>query len=1468
MIWAVKKINTGLIEGGLDCLGNEEKRFGTTPDVTFSPTRSRTEVPINNTQPTGRACEAPLPRKCRKAARTVAHGDEDRKGIGKPSNVVKELAVKHGGKVADDVYAALASEFEPDMPVTGAPADPELELNARMAILFPCWKEDQLGFAMGEPEMRVKFTSNLMKHFENLGAESPCELAIAIAERLADVTNNDIRYARQVLDFMITMDLGELLEPDALEPEALIEQLRLAQEVRCDSDDENVRLSLSTKQALALQVAVSLSRHPHDFQALRILIHPDEDFSPDDARLYTKPAAHWLDTTDKDCADRLLQNTLQALDTLNCAETEEDRAYASSCLHTFCRLRSQLPATPAELDADHPFHQTVNGLDATQRRNLFAWDQGFRSVDDMRAAGSRMRKNCIWMWRSEAITKNRLLRWMPAPLRSLFWGKAPYQAASMGDGGASTKHAPEMQQIYDGMCSTLLRRLHWLYVGSTAEDRTQALAVLRNTVLDAGPRGQRNAEQQQDVRRAIEILFCVVANESMRANLNLDEALPAALDTVFTEAGITNVDVQAYLRHAGVRVRNPAASTVHLMDHCLGRRFLEKEFARVENDPLTADLLAGLNDNDPRTASEIFKALRNIEKIDVAPRALTIDGIGEYLRKMVHQNQDNTWRAEEKLGSGVNGVIFAGLAKFNSLGLRLTGIGAASAYAGVESKNWGMEITLGRRTHRTTGVDVRYIGGSEGEFGEHFKASLVAAFGYDSEHVDAEGIKIMVRRDYDEKGGIKNAEVDGELVAGIDGNPVQAHRFESQRVLDFFTNAARERQFNHVEPPAEKPGESGQRRRNGEARLRAYDSVDVFASFANEFFDSKLVSLSQTHATSSTQRTSAYCAATARAALERDSQKFQIGTSAMLVQAASTHTKNTTRDQNGKQALNMASYNHAVDVRSGIGVSGAVLPGFNPKTTLPTTANPVGLGVTVTYRAHETRGQLSLLKKNGLMDAVFCYSGENYKRPEQFRKAIERDLAAWVEYFGSEDKLQAAIDDVVASAKSQNVVLMVRRRLREHIGPRLDALEAQIDFQRSILNNPFRSQKQRELAELTIAARQRAMQEILSSADSFEPFGLGAFSRIEKTRHRGISYYAHFVNTQSISATQELSYKARKPVERDTARHHDELKQRDGHRFGRFLRNAAGLLQAHEEHVSAVRALVRAEDRDDPRGQGVEDARHERRGALRRLKLTQRLNSGWTMLLGLRHDTLQWRLNAGMRDDEARRIAQVHAGRLEHTCRSMESLLRHIHSVEDLRASGGGVGLVADISNPSYHLLRSLMEYANTLAAEAITIERAQADGVVEEEHHIDTARLEARRAQEAIILQEIRALLAAVRDNVRMMESVHYETPAAIGWVNLHQLALSWERLHEATLREQAAHVDQPVLHQEAAWAEATELAHRAAIRVQLQDERAAYNRLIASDLSDDEQLQMPPTQQDARRLALHAMQRHLQTTHEQLIH
>lgn len=1455
MIWAVKNIHNILIEGGIDFLGNEEKRFGATPATKFAPTRNRTTTVPNTTQPTGQACAAPLTRKCRKSAHAVAHHGRDRKGIGKPSNVIKDLAVRHGGKIVRDAKQLVAPDHVPEKSVDTAPANSKAAFYAHVRSLFPGWKEgDRSGFALGDMDMVDCLAGNLIKHLENSDSAAPFAMAIAVAQRLADVTDNDIRHARQVLDFMMTPNeddgnifLEALFQPENLDPQALLQMLRTPHTVRGSSGNGNTRLNEGEQQALALQVAVSLSRHTHDFGALRKLFHPDTDFTPADTRVYTKPAEYWLDPTDSDCADGLLQNALQALDTMNTARKEVDRTYAGHCLTMLCDLRARLPAEPAALDANHAFYQYLRDLTVAQRGELYAWNQGFRSRADAHAAGRRMLKNAIWIWRSEAIKNSRILRWAPAPLRSLFWGKAPLQAARMGDGGASMKHPPEMQQIYDDIFSTLLRRLHWHLTGATPEEKIQALGAIHDDVLAA-----RQANQRQVIRQSIEKLFCIATYECNRARLDLNAALPAALQNKFDAAGIEAADVRAYLRHAGVRVRDSENALLHLIDHCCDRRFLEREFRQLElmaQGPVPpvaaladAEEPPEPNDVDPRMASQLFEALRRIEKIDVAPRDASIEGTRKFLVRMVHQNQDNTWRAEEKLGSGANGVIFAGLTKFNSLGMRLTGTGAASAYFGVESKNWGMEITFGRRTHRNTGADVRYVAGSEEEFGEHFKASLVASLGYDSEHVDTEGIKILVRRDYDKKGGIKNAKVNGQPVLGEDGRPVQAHRHESARVLNFFANAARNQQFPHLDTPAGQPARAaqvGKHQRNGEARLRAYDPIDVFNSFANEFFDSKLISVSQTHATSSTQKTSGYIAATARAALERNGKKFQIGTSAMLLQGSNTYTKSATHDQNGKQALNMVSYNHAVDLRSGIGASAAVMPGFNPDTALPTTANPVGLGVTVTYRARETRGQLSLLKKNGLTDAVFSYSGENYKRPEEFKAAMERDRAAWEAYYGGAENLQAAIDDVVATAKGENVVLMVRRRLREHVGPQLDALDAQIAFYRSILEDERRSEKQRADAAAHVYSLQNAMEGLLARADSFEPFGLGSFSRVEKTRNRGISYYIHFVNTQSVSATQELIYKARKPVERDTARHLGELAERDQRRFGEFIEKVGRMLHLHETRVVEARTLVRTEDRDDPRGQAVEDARHQRRTALRRVRLTQRLHAGWQNLLQLRQDALRWRLQAIQRDGDP--ATKAHAARLDHVARSLEGLLRHIDKVEDMRArQGGGGGLINEISNPSYRLVRLMDEYSNTLSVEQNALQLAPTDDPVErDERRIQAvARRLLLRELEATILNEIGALLVAVERNERMRASDQYHAASASGWADLHQLAQHWERLHAKTLRESAADVTQPAARRLVDAADARKLVATAESRHQLDRKRASYDRLVASDLSDDEAL------------------------------
>lgn len=1494
MVCAVKKVNNVLIEAGVDCLGNEEKRFGATPDTRFGPARNRAAVASNTPPPTGQACAAPLPRKCRKAAHAVTQGGEDRQGIGKPTNVMKELAATHGGKAARDFKAFVSLDDVPEQPVDFDPATDEDMFCAYLRALFPGWREDDnSGFALGHSGMADRLAKNLIESLEIKDSEAPLAMAVAMAEHLAEVTDGDIRHARQVFDYMQRNEdwLHDLLQPEHLDPAALLQQLETLHAVRDDPAD-GVPLDDDMQQALALQVAVSLSRHTHDFQALRMLLHPEQDFSPDDTRVPTKPAEYWLDARDPDCADGLLQQALQALGTMYAAPAEEDFAYAQRCLTMLCALRNEVQADQqqggtARIDA----HKAA--LTPNQRRELFAWNQGLRSVDDIRAVGDRMRKNCIWLWRSQAIKKSRVLTWTPAPLRSLFWGKAPYQASKMGDGGASMKHAPEMQGIYEGMVSTLLLRLRHHLGGAAAG---QNGATLRNDIASARQQGR-----PQVIHDAIDRLFWLSAAECFPgpAQRDVTRAIGEALRVRLVAAGVQMPDVTAYLRHLGL-TPNADAPLTQLIEHCLERRFMAQKFQALglmaqgplmqaaapvdadapppaEANPPEMDVPGGAaavppapNDVDPRTATQIFEALRRIEKIDLAPRDMTIDGLQEHMVRMVHQNQDNTWRAEEKLGSGVNGVIFWGLAKFNSLGLRLTGIGAASAYAGVESKNWGMEITLGRRTHRNTGFDVRYVGGSEEEFGEHFKASLVASVGYDSEHVDTAGIKILVRRDFDDKGGIRNAEVNGQPVLGEDGKPVQAHRHESQRVLDFFANAARSQQFAHVGTPGDQAalvGPAGQHQRNGEARLRAYDPLDVFTSFANEFFDSKLVSVSQTHATSSTQKTSVYAAATARAALERNGKKFQIGASATLLQGSNTYTKSATRDQNGKQALNMVSYNHAVDVRSGIGASAVVIPGFSPDTALPTSASPVGLGVTVTYRARETRGQLSLLKKDGLTDTVFCYSGENYKRPEEFIGAVQNDWAAWVAYFGDEARLQAALAEVVATAQGQNVVLMVRRRLRAHIGPQLDALEAQMVFQRSVAENPRRTEKQRARAQAKVVGLQNAMEALLSRADSFEPFGLGSFSRVEKSRSRGISYYFHFVNTQSISATQELTYKARKPVERNTALNVGMREYRSQKMYQPLMERARQMLHLHEKQVAEARALVRAENRDDPRGQAVEDARHLRRHALRRLRYTERLCDGWQQLIQLQRNASLWRMNAKQLDGEAANAPNTHAIRLGHVAGSLEGLLRHIHSVEDLRASSGGIGLVEDVSNPSYHLLRLIGEYANALAAEAHALALAPAADEAEaaQRRQAAAARREVRRRDEETILQEINTLLVAVADNARMMESTHYDTVTASGWKSLHQLAGHWEQLHAATLRESAAEAAPGAPRRRVDTIAANRLDRKAGRRQQLDQDRVSYNRLAASDLSDDEKL-VTAARTRQHHTRLRRMEHKLQHAHAQL--
>lgn len=1391
------------IEWSIDFLVGEVKRFGTTPSTKAATARRKTEVPQYDALPSGLACAAPVRRKVRKAARAVSHPGRSRAAIGKPTNVVKDLAVKHGGKIARDIKQAVAPASGPPVPVNTAPATNEAAFRTYMHSLFPGWKEEGTpGFALGDLDMADELMAGLLELCREPRSAAPYAMAIALAQRLADATDGDIRHARQVFGYMTENAgwLDALFRPaDAQPPEALLQRLQHALNIHYAArngigDNDRIDLREQEKETLALRVAISLSRHPHDFRALRKLIHPELALTPDDTRVYTKPAPHWLDPSDPGCADGLLRNILQALDLAQTTTVAEDRRYAERCLTMLCDLRARLPAEPAALDANHAFMQYQQALTANQNGDLYAWNQGFRSEADIWAAGRRMQKNPIWLQRNEAIMKRAVLKYMPAPLRVLFWGKAPFRGARMGDGGASMKHPrDEMQAIYDHMLLTLSSRLYRHLAGSTAQDKADALVVKRGEVMAA-----RQARQPQVIRETIEKLLWMEVHErftsedferrenaELRLRLGARDAamldadgraaLRTALQAKFRETGIHGRDLEDYLRQAG-HTPDPGASLDQLIAHCLPRLTAPSLHRAFDQWGLLspAGPMPQIDREDTRHATTLFDALGDIEKGDIKPRDASIRALKDHMVNMVRQNQDNKWSPEEKLGSGVNGTVFAGFTKFNSFGARITAILAGSAYFGIESKNWGMEITFGRRTHRNTGGDVRYVAGSEDELGEHLKMAAVASLGYDSEHVDTEGIKILVRRDYDDKGDIQvRQNGEGVAIPGENGQKLQTWRDESQRVLEFFTNAAESGQFPHVDP----------RHHDGNAppTVKDYDPRAVFNSFATEFFDSKLISVSQTHATTSTQKVSGYLGGIARAALERNGRKFQIGGSAVLLQGVRTATKSATQDQNGKQALNMVSYNHAVDLRSGIGVSAVVTPGFNESIMPSMSANPIGTGVMVTYRAKETRGQISLLQKDGLTDAVFSFSGENYNRAEDFRAAVDADRAAWVGYFGSEAKLNAAIEDVLAF-KGQNIVLMIRRRMREHVGVQIDALNAQIAFHQSIVENPHRTPRQRERAAAHIHGLQAAVATLLARPDSFEPFGLGAFSRVEKTRSRGISYYLHFASTQTLSATQELVYMSRKPVERDNARHLGEEADGDRRQYGKLMQRVERRLSMHP-------------------GDSV------------RRKNLEQLRASWQLLLQLRQEALQNRLYAKQRDVGEQITAEERAATLENMAKSLEGLLHHTDKLEEIRASNPrGNGLITEISNPSYHLLRTIQAH------------------FLYQLNPSPTPRAGDARTQQDAALQEIYAVMDAVRNNPIMRQSTRYSTVSESGWADLDQLAGHWERLLAATLQESDNDADQ---------AEADNLLARADERKELDRQRASLRRLRAGDMSDDEFLQ-----------------------------
>lgn len=1455
----------------IDFLVGDWKRAGITPDTGVTTARQKTSLQQSHHLPTGQACTATATAKLSRAIHTISqHGREhERTGIGQPHNVVRDLVVNHAGKIVRDIrrHAFCATDTR-----TGTvPVDDTTAFYGYLHTLFPGWKPGVPGFAVGDRDMVETFGNALLVLFSEPRSSAPTALAIAMAQRLADVTNGDIRHARAVLAYLDTAG-AEMLnrlfvpaQPGA--PAPLPADLRriLAHDnvIRTgDAPLRHVRLEAEDLQARALRVALSLSRHPHDFRALRKLLHRGLDVTPAAARLLTKPAPHWLDPSDTGCADQLLLHALQAADLMQTpALPEEDRAYAEDCLGMLCQLWQYARTDPAQIA------RYRQGLTARQRGNLYAWHQGFRSVADIAAAGRRIRKVSIWMQRNEAIKKRKVLKFAPAPLRALFWGKAPFRAMRMGDGGASMKHPDEMQEKYDNMLSTLSRHLY------------QQLS--RETTL---------AYQHQDPGEVIEKLLWRQAHETF-ANMSFADAAPATrigmrdvsqLTESETEqlciafqhkcdaAGIGDEARRDYLRRAGHTLDNGETTIAALCTHFLprlDRRTLERAFRQWhlmhevpvpqvltgEPPPVTPPEIAAqgnvdmsqaqrlfqddetevlppwpdepidtayLQDRQPGpmglivlrndeilprpapaparraawparlpTAHEIFKAMKCIETADLKPEDSSIRGIQQHLVRMVQQEQDNSWRTEEKVASGINGTIFAGLGTFHYVGARVTAIAGGAGYFGIESKNWGMELTFGRKVHRATGAEARYVAGSDTELEEHLRLSGVASFGYDSEYTDTEGIKILVRRDYGEHGDIEfqmthdPQRVEALPMLGEDGQPVQSWRYESQCVVEFFGNAAQNRRYPHVETA-------------GRTTLKDYDARSVFDSFANEFFDSKLISISQTHATTSSQKTSASVGMLARGAFERNSRKFQVGGSAMLAQGAYTATKGTTFDRNGQQALDMVYYNHAYDVRSALGLSSVVVPGFNQDSMPGMTANAIAAGVTSTYRARESRAQISLLKKNGLIDSVFSYFGQNFKRPKDFRAAIASEQVAWENYFGGPEELEEAIQQVLAHATSQNIVLMVRYRLREHVGAQLDALNAQIAFHQSIRDDRRRSRQERDLAGLHIRSLRAATGQLLLRPDSREPFGLGAFSRVEKSRSRGINYYVHATSTQTISATQELVYKARKATERDEARHLKQQAYLDQRTYGRFMHKVERLLRLHPDAPLHNRKL-------------------------------ERLRQGWQALLRLRQDILQEEVRARQaRDPAAPRPEEDQTAPLRNMAAGLEGLLRYLDIIEDIRARkfAGKQAFMREVYNPSYRLLSAVLAHP-------------QISGMAGD-----------AGAYEQRVLQAVYDLNKMLAWNDTMVANAQRTSTPTSAEAHFARLTECWEQRCATTL---AAQLNAPVD------AFADELAARASQRREIRTNHEQLMRLNATSTADDDAIHRADATRDQEHAELKARTR-----------
>lgn len=210
---AVSKVVTDV---GFDCLGNEEKRLGATPKLNVAPAHHRATVPMTTAHPTGQACNGPLTRKCEKAVRTISQPQENRKGIGQPTNVMKDLVTHHVGKAVSDVKDAVTCHCAPPpaQSVGLAPVQNEESFLARLQTLFPGWHDERAGFALGDQAMVARLADNLTRHLQVTKSETPFALALAVAERLADVTAGDVRHARQVFDYLQKTPIGS--HPDSV----------------------------------------------------------------------------------------------------------------------------------------------------------------------------------------------------------------------------------------------------------------------------------------------------------------------------------------------------------------------------------------------------------------------------------------------------------------------------------------------------------------------------------------------------------------------------------------------------------------------------------------------------------------------------------------------------------------------------------------------------------------------------------------------------------------------------------------------------------------------------------------------------------------------------------------------------------------------------------------------------------------------------------------------------------------------------------------------------------------------------------------------------------------------------------------------------------------------------------------------------------------------------------------------------